>query len=146
MKTCNKCKQEFPATLEYFYKDSRNKNKLGGRCRPCKNKDNLPWKMRNPEKVKLSIRKWNLNKLGFTLELFDEMLNAQGNMCALCGSDDPGAENWNADHDHKTGKARGLLCWSCNVTLGHIEAKDPGWTDRAKKYINEGGFYRSDQS
>jgi len=142
MKTCTKCKQEFPATLEYFAKDSRNKNKLQARCRPCKNLGNKPWQKANQDKVKFSIRKWNLRKIGFTPELFDQMLESQGNKCALCGSESHGANNWNADHDHKTGKARGLLCWTCNVTLGHIEAKDPGWMDRAKKYIDKGGFYQ----
>ena len=25
------------------------------------------------------------------------------------------------DHDHKTGKFRGWICWGCNVALGHVE-------------------------
>lgn len=103
------------------------------------------WRKSNPDKAKkqnIRRREQSLNKIGFTSELFNQMLEDQGNVCALCGTDDPQVRNWCADHDHKTGKARGLLCMSCNTTLGHIEAKDPGWMNRAKKYINKGGFYQ----
>jgi hypothetical protein len=141
VKTCNKCNIEFPATLEYFRKDSRNKSKMGAVCRKCKGIVDLAWKKKNPEKVKHSIRKWNLNKLGFTPELFDKMLEAQGNVCALCGSDDPQASNWNSDHDHKTGKARGLLCWPCNIAVGYLEKYDDAWINKAQKYIDNGGFF-----
>lgn len=38
MKTCVRCKQEFPETKEYFNKDSHNKDGLYSRCRKCHNK------------------------------------------------------------------------------------------------------------
>lgn len=42
--------------------------------------------------------------------------------CACCNSKNPGHVGWCFDHDHETLKFRGIICWSCNATLGH--AKD----------------------
>lgn len=40
LKTCTKCKIEFPATLEYFYKNPSGKYGLTPRCKSCVNIDN----------------------------------------------------------------------------------------------------------
>lgn len=58
---------------------------------------------------------------GITLEYFNELLGSQNGECAICLTDNPqGAEQmrWNVDHDHKTGKIRGILCGVCNRTIG----------------------------
>ncbi len=69
-------------------------------------------------KKKVSDRKSHLKrKYGLTLEEFDEMLAAQGGRCAICGKPDPD----NVDHDHVTGRVRGILCWNCNVGVGQFE-------------------------
>jgi len=47
-------------------------------------------------------------------------LAAQGGRCAICGTPEPGAPWWSDDHDHATGKARGMLCRSCNQILGRV--------------------------
>ena len=51
---------------------------------------------------------------------YDAMLKAQGGRCALfevCGHEEPGGRGtWHVDHDHKTGRARGLLCHECNTS------------------------------
>jgi len=144
MKTCNKCKQEFPATKEYFYGNHSSKDKIQSSCKKCANLENTLWRNKNKQNAFEIGKKWRLKKRGFTPELFNKMLHEQKNVCALCGTDKPGGPRnvWSADHDHNTGKARGLLCMSCNTTLGHIEAKSPDWMDKAKKYINGGGFYK----
>jgi hypothetical protein len=54
---------------------------------------------------------------------FDEQLAAQGGMCAVCGLapwvDDPARTSRpHRDHDHETGRKRGILCPSCNLGLG----------------------------
>ena len=56
-------------------------------------------------------------KYGLTLEAFDELLASQGGGCAICGR--PDADN--VDHDHTTGRVRGILCFNCNIAIGQVE-------------------------
>jgi hypothetical protein len=66
---------------------------------------------------KLSNRKSHLKrKYGLTIEEYDALLATQGGGCAICGN--PDADN--VDHDHVTGKVRGILCFNCSVAIGHI--------------------------
>jgi hypothetical protein len=56
---------------------------------------------------------------GLSLAEYDDMLESQDNGCAICGK--PPEENGkrlSVDHDHETGKVRGLLCNCCNRGLG----------------------------
>ena len=49
------------------------------------------------------------------------MLATQDYMCACCGTKDPGSKKgWHVDHDHHTGKLRGVLCANCNIALGQV--------------------------
>lgn len=76
--------------------------------------------LRAPEQV----RKWNLKALhGLTPEQYDEMLLAQGGVCAICKRPEPSKRqaHLSVDHDHDTGKIRGLLCFGCNISLGYYE-------------------------
>lgn len=50
---------------------------------------------------------------------YEVMFAQQGNKCAICRSENHGNVNWNADHDHKTGFVRGILCHCCNSALGY---------------------------
>jgi hypothetical protein len=43
----------------------------------------------------------------------------QGGVCAACGKPSERVR-LAVDHDHKTGRIRGLLCWVCNRALGFI--------------------------
>ena len=49
------------------------------------------------------------------------MLRQQSGACALCGTKAPGKSGWHIDHNHTTGKVRGLLCLWCNVGLGYFK-------------------------
>ena len=69
---------------------------------------------------KLSKRKGKLKqKYNITLKDYDKMLETQGGVCAICSTDKPGVgfNHFLVDHDHKTGKVRGLLCNICNIIL-----------------------------
>lgn len=54
---------------------------------------------------------------------YDDMLQAQDGKCAICGAT-RGNGRWESlaiDHDHKTGKIRGLLCTRCNQGIGAFQ-------------------------
>jgi hypothetical protein len=83
----------------------------------------------NKEKINANQRKryketkFGLKKYGMTKKEYDEMNLKQKGKCALCGKDNIKKRKIVAlgvDHNHKTGKIRGLLCNNCNVMLGMI--------------------------
>lgn len=47
------------------------------------------------------------------------MLARQMYRCASCDSDKPGPSDWHVDHNHDTGKVRGIVCHWCNLAIGH---------------------------
>lgn len=73
-------------------------------------------------------RRYRLKKeYGLTLEQYDAMKAAQGGKCAICDRTHSQlqptkiqGDRLHVDHDHKTGKVRGLLCHHCNMVLGHL--------------------------
>jgi len=46
---------------------------------------------------------------------------SQNGECAICGRDLGPGHGTNVDHNHDTGKVRGLLCLRCNVALAYVE-------------------------
>jgi hypothetical protein len=67
-------------------------------------------------------------RYGITLADYNKFLEEQQGLCAICHKPEtitkPGEEKPFAlavDHDHKTGKVRGLLCFRCNQFLGLVE-------------------------
>jgi len=68
---------------------------------------------------KLAMR---ARRVGITVEQLVEMDKNTGGKCAICGAGKSkgknGSELLYLDHCHKSGKARALLCHSCNSMLG----------------------------
>ncbi len=56
-------------------------------------------------------------RYGTTEEELERLLAAQDGLCAICGAPDPE----HVDHDHRTRKVRGLLCFNCNRAIGYFE-------------------------
>ena len=110
MRTCNICGLEKPLTD--FYKTSK-----GGHHGKCKVCYKLKQKRPSPEQ-----RKDYYLRRGFDISLneYSEMLEAQNHVCCICHRPPP--ENRKkylaVDHNHTTGKVRGLLCDNCNRGLG----------------------------
>lgn len=51
-------------------------------------------------------------------EIRNRLIAEHGNQCAICGKPrDPLKKSLNVDHNHKTNKIRGLLCYRCNKFL-----------------------------
>lgn len=73
----------------------------------------------NREWYKRKGRDYSLRfNYGITLKQYDEMLEQQNEVCAICGEVNLNGKLLCVDHDHQTGKVRGLLCDSCNHVLG----------------------------
>ena len=59
---------------------------------------------------------------GITLEQYADMFQSQGLRCAICNTEDPGKKGvFPVDHDHNSGKIRGILCTNCNTGLGRFK-------------------------
>lgn len=54
----------------------------------------------------------------FSINDFEKLLDDQKGVCAICGKKHK--KRLSVDHDHKTGKVRGLLCAKCNLALGYF--------------------------
>ena len=67
-------------------------------------------------KHKISARKHQVARYGLTPESYTAMVEVQQSRCAICSELVNGVLH--VDHDHFTGKVRGLLCGPCNRLLG----------------------------
>lgn len=130
MKTCKKCGET--KELDGFY---RNKNTADGRtawCSPCHKQSVRDSARRNPERVRDD---WRRRKYGIDGQQYDALLKAQGGVCAICAGP-PQRELLCIDHDHATGRVRGLLCDPCNTGIGHLR-DDPTLLRGAIRYLEE---------
>lgn len=148
-KTCTKCGEEKPLSEFRINKQGR----LGrhSRCRACeaqyqreKYKRNperhaayiKAWQERHPERAAAIKRRCELRRnYGLTPEDYDSLLHQQQGGCAICGQA-PNGRALNVDHDHVTGRVRGLLCDDCNQAIGKLK-DDPQLLLRAAKYLRE---------
>lgn len=81
-------------------------------------------------------------RYGLSLEQFESMLNAVNYKCEICGRDvhtDQGrhdAATACIDHDHETGKIRGITCNPCNAGMGGL-GDDPERLEKAAAYLRK---------
>lgn len=84
--------------------------------------------------IKNKVKKYNhehpesklaqhLKPYGLTIDSYNELLESQNHKCAICGAEIGNAEGDRlyVDHDHITGKVRGLLCSNCNLGIGKFQ-------------------------
>lgn len=57
---------------------------------------------------------------GIGPEEYRAIFDRQGNACAVCKTGFPEATS-HVDHDHASGRVRGILCSQCNVALGMLQ-------------------------
>lgn len=53
------------------------------------------------------------NRYNMTIEDYNKMLEKQNGLCAICRE----KKKLSVDHDHNTGKIRGLICTKCNTLM-----------------------------
>ncbi|MDA3624270.1 endonuclease VII domain-containing protein [Saccharopolyspora sp. WRP15-2] len=81
------------------------------------------------------MRKARARRYGLTVAEMDQLLTSQSS-CGICPyvfSDDD-SRFLHIDHDHVTGKVRGVLCQWCNLLLGHAR-EDPVILRAAASYL-----------
>ena len=79
-------------------------------------------KRRKRPEIKLKYENWRLKaRYGITLLEYRELFRKQDSRCAICFREDD--KRLHVDHDHETGKVRGLLCGSCNRGIGMFGEK-----------------------
>ena len=159
VKTCKKCLQTKPVEKFYIRKDNGN---LSGACRQCLNEKQNEWRRNNPEARRATERKTaaknrirrneqarqrskdhpekKLNcrlkrEYGINLSILESIKEYQSYKCAICNKDLLG-KNLHIDHDHETGKIRGLLCSQCNVGIGMLN-DNPILLRDAARYLEE---------
>ncbi len=93
-------------------------------------------RMRSTPEGKLRQRAGHLmRKFGMTIEQYDAMLEAQGGGCFICGRPPREDISLHVDHDHSTGKVRGILCFCCNNALADFQ-EDPELLRKAASYVS----------
>lgn len=101
-KTCAMC--GYDKDLSEFNRDREHAHGRDRFCRLCR---------------KIYMTLW---RYGVTNDERAELYALQAGCCPGCGDSFPEADMV-LDHDHATGKPRGLLCQACNKTLGFARDK-----------------------
>lgn len=151
-KICSICRKNKP--LDNFYKESRRADGHGYLCKPCCKeylgnryranpehfkKIQLKYLKNNPQKRKSSILK---HQFGITIEQYDMMIKMQNGLCAICEELETAkhqngiVKQLSVDHNHKSGKIRGLLCHRCNLSIGLLK-EDRKIFINALKYLEK---------
>lgn len=157
-KQCSKC-QEVKATSE-FSKNKRRKDGIDGVCKACTRARYKAWEqtklqdlttyrqqyyLKRREQIlttriksysELSAddkRRRQLKKYNLTLKQFQALLEQQANLCDICREP---MTTPHVDHDHETGRVRGLLCGDCNTAIGYLR-DDPGRAINAAAYLQK---------
>lgn len=100
-KTCCTCHKR--KKFSQFHKSKKNKGGRQGNCIECNRINFIAWTYR------VSTKEAN--------KLFKETKHGY---CSICGKS---AENTLLciDHDHNSGKIRGIICHNCNKALGYVQ-------------------------
>jgi len=128
MKTCSKCKVEKPLS-DFYLKSGGGHRHLCKKCH-CQQSNNSEARkayVKLPHvRAKYSAR--NREKTtGISAENFKLLFDLAGGKCSICSkpmaiapAKSAGLKAF-ADHDHITGKPRGVICNRCNSGLGFFD-------------------------
>ena len=149
-KKCVHCK--ITKSVVNFYTEKKMNDGYNSWCKKCHQLNANNWNKKNrkrhkvnskrhqkTERYKKTRRNQSLKeRYGITQKDFEQMEKNQKGLCAICGNPetmvrDGKLMNLSVDHNHITGKVRGLLCRMCNHKLGHLENID--FVLRAKQYL-----------
>lgn len=103
--------------LSEFNNDKTKNNGKQNNCKECYRKKR---KLIYKDKKELFATQQIKRKYGLSKTSLDELYRKQNNCCAICGRLKREDEKFCIDHNHRTGKVRGLLCANCNLGIGHF--------------------------
>lgn len=131
METCTKCKAQKPISeFVRSYRKNAAPGEVGSWCKKCHTAAGTAYHKARPhfkDIVSDSVREHRFKKkYGITTKDYHEMLDKQGGGCAICKGDrrttiKGHTRLFAVDHDHRTGKVRGLLCEQCNRGIGLLQ-------------------------
>jgi len=121
LKFCTKCKLNKPRTE--FYKQTSRGDGLRTHCKECLHKWYLGHKGQQREK-------YVKRNFGVELDYIKHYVKEVDSCCDICKRQ----TKLVVDHNHKTGKFRGMLCTNCNSGLGHFR-DEPGILRMAIFYL-----------
>jgi DNA-directed RNA polymerase subunit M/transcription elongation factor TFIIS len=114
MKYCSRC-QRFLLEKQFARHD---RDGLQNWCRSCMNKESTRSRQQ-PERRRVRStqehKRISMKVYGLSSEEYDLLMGKR--VCEVCG----GTTKITLDHNHKTGKAAGVLCMKCNLALGHMQ-------------------------
>lgn len=123
---CRRCEQAKPKTDFFFRKDG-----MQGVCKTCSMHSARNWRQKNRTKYRSYMADFNLKRLyGISSDEYQRLFENQNGACAICTCPerlrrkDGTPRNLHVDHDHKTGKIRGLLCHYCNTAIGAMRENE----------------------
>lgn len=125
MKVCIDCSRPLPDSEFY-----RKRGLLRAECRSCHASRKRRYKYWLEE------------------EVYQEILEAQGNACGICRGDG-GTRGLVVDHEHVSGRVRGILCHPCNTALGLLNDSPQAlrraivWLDPFKPNVAEDAIHRA---
>ena len=131
VKRCRCCGVAKP--LSKFYRHRKHKDGRAGICAECDRSEHR--RKYDPKKHKTYQRRQRLKRYGLTPAKHMALYVEQDGCCAICRDALP-YHKVHTDHDHETGKTRGLLCHRCNLMVGYIETSGE-LLAVAKQYIEE---------
>ena len=116
-------------------------------CIECtKERQKNRWGSRTPKK---SLEQHIKYKYSLTIDELNQTLEKQKGGCAICEEVLPDLLVYNnrrrgyaIDHNHETGKFRGILCLKCNSMLG-MARDSHALLERASSYLKERGSYHN---
>lgn len=123
-----------------FYKRKELSTGHESSCKVCRRK------RRAQDMASGKEHNWHLLRAyGIFRDDYDELVRLQGGRCAICSGKRNGARFWSVDHDHETGKVRGLLCQRCNALLG-MAKDDVSILQQAIDYLRTDGVCNIESS
>ena len=109
-------------TIDNFGKDCTSKYGYSSFCKICK---------------RLKALNFNKYKYKINYDIYNKMLIKQGNKCSICNlSFSDKKIKPHIDHNHTTGKVRGILCSKCNIGIGQLK-ENINILYNAIKYLEE---------